>query len=173
MKLHEFQAKALFREAGLPVPRGREAKSAEDAAKAYAELNVPLCVVKAQIHAGGRGKAGGVKLVRSPEEAKAVAASLLGKPLVTKQTGPGGTIVHRLLVEEGMEIVREVYAAVVLDRKAETPVLMASSQGGMEIEEVAAKDPSAILREPIDAQAGLRGFQADASPSRWASRRSR
>ncbi len=159
MKLHEFQAKALFREAGLPVPRGRPAETAQDAAAAFAELALPLAVVKAQIHAGGRGKAGGVKLVHSAEEAKAVAASLLGRPLVTKQTGPKGTVVRRVLVEEGMQVAREVYAAVVLDRKIETPVLMASAQGGMEIEEVAAKDPNAILREPVDSRAGLFGYQ--------------
>ncbi|MCC7140437.1 MAG: ADP-forming succinate--CoA ligase subunit beta [Planctomycetes bacterium] len=160
MKLHEFQAKALFAEAGLPVPRGRPATSPEDAAKAFAELGGPLAVVKAQIHAGGRGKAGGVKLVRSADEAKAVAASLLGKPLVTKQTGPGGTVVRRVLVEEGLPLDRELYAAVLLDRKLEAPILMASAQGGMEIEEVAAKDPKAIVKETIDARVGLLPFQA-------------
>ena len=160
MKLHEFQAKALFREAGLTVPRGRAATSREDAAAAFRELGGPVAVVKAQIHAGGRGKAGGVKVVRSAEEASAVAGSLLGKPLVTAQTGPKGTVVRRVLVEEGLEIVREAYAAVVLDRRLEGPVLMASAQGGMEIEEVAAKDPRAILRETVDPRAGLQAFQA-------------
>jgi succinyl-CoA synthetase beta subunit len=160
VKLHEFQAKEIFRAAGLPVPRGRQAKTADDAAVAFQELEVPLGVVKAQIHAGGRGKAGGVKLVRSAAQAREAAAALLGRPLVTKQTGPGGTIVRRVLVEEGMEIVREVYAAVVLDRRLETPVLMAAGQGGMEIEEVAARDPSAILREPLDPAVGLHGYQA-------------
>ncbi len=160
MKLHEFQAKAIFREAGLAVPRGREAKSPEDAAAAFRELDVGLGVVKAQIHAGGRGKAGGVKLVRSAEEAADVARRLLGQPLITHQTGPAGTVVRRVLVEEGLPIARELYAAVVLDRRLETPVLMASAQGGMEIEEVAAKDPKAIVREIVDPQAGLYGFQA-------------
>jgi len=160
VKLHEFQAKAIFREAGLAVPRGREAKSPEDAAAAFRELGVGLCVVKAQIHAGGRGKAGGVKLVRSAEEASDVARRLLGQPLITHQTGPEGTVVRRILVEEGLPIARELYAAVVLDRRLETPVLMASAQGGMEIEEVAAKDPKAIVREVVDPQAGLYGFQA-------------
>jgi succinyl-CoA synthetase beta subunit len=160
VKLHEFQAKALFREAGLPVPRGRPATTPEDAAAAFTELSVPLAVVKAQIHAGGRGKAGGVKLVRRAEEARDVAASLLGKPLVTKQTGPGGTIVRRVLVEEGLPIDRELYAAVLLDRRLEAPVLMASAQGGMDIEEVAATDPKAIVRETIDAATGLHGYQA-------------
>ena len=160
MKLHEFQAKALFREAGLPVPRGRAAATADDAAAAFTELGAALGVVKAQIHAGGRGKAGGVKLVRSAAEAKGVAEALLGKPLVTKQTGPGGTVVRRLLVEEGLPLDKEFYAAVLLDRRLEAPILMASSQGGMEIEEVAEKDPNAIVRETIDARAGLHGFQA-------------
>ncbi len=160
MKLHEFQAKALFREAGLPVPRGRPATSPADAAAAFTELAGPVAVVKAQIHAGGRGKAGGVKLVRGADEAHAAAAALLGRPLVTKQTGPQGTIVRRVLVEEGLPLDREFYAAVVLDRKLETPVLMASAEGGVEIEEVAARDPKAILREPIDARAGLHAFQA-------------
>ncbi len=160
MKLHEFQAKALFREAGLPVPRGRPATTPQDAAAAFAELNVPMGVVKAQIHAGGRGKAGGVKRVTSRDEAQAVAEALLGKPLVTAQTGPQGTVVRRVLVEEGLGVAKELYAAVVLDRKRETPVLMASAQGGMEIEEVAAKDPQAIVREPVDPVAGLHGFQA-------------
>ncbi len=160
MKLHEFQAKALFRDAGLPVPRGRETKTPDDAALAFTELGGPLAVVKAQIHAGGRGKAGGVKLVKSAAEAKAVATSLLGKALVTKQTGPEGTVVKRLLVEEGLPLDREFYAAVVLDRRLETPVMMVSAQGGMEIEEVAERDPKAIVREPIDARTGLHPFQA-------------
>ena len=160
MKLHEFQAKALFSDAGLPVPRGREVKSPDDAALAFTELGAVLAVVKAQIHAGGRGKAGGVKLVRSAAEAKAVALSLLGKALVTKQTGPEGTVVKRLLVEEGLPLDKEFYAAVVLDRHLEMPVMMVSSQGGMEIEEVAERDPSAIVREPIDVRAGLHAFQA-------------
>ena len=160
MKLHEFQAKALFSGAGLPVPRGREVKSPDDAALAFTELGAVLAVVKAQIHAGGRGKAGGVKLVRSAAEAKAVALSLLGKALVTKQTGPEGTVVKRLLVEEGLPLDKEFYAAVVLDRHLEMPVMMVSSQGGMEIEEVAERDPAAIVREPIDVRAGLHAFQA-------------
>ena len=160
MKLHEFQAKALFREAGLAVPRGREVRSPDDAAAAFSELGGPLAVVKAQIHAGGRGKAGGVKLVRSADEARAVAKTLLGRALVTKQTGAEGTVVKRLLVEEGLPLDKEYYAAVVLDRRLEAPVLMASREGGMEIEEVAERDPKAILRETIDVRAGLHAFQA-------------
>jgi succinyl-CoA synthetase beta subunit len=159
VKLHEFQAKAVFREAGLAVPRGRPATSPEDAAAAYRELGTGLAVVKAQIHAGGRGKAGGVKLVRSAEEAAAVARGLLGRPLVTAQTGPEGTVVRRVLVEEGVEIAREAYAAVVLDRRLEVPVMMASAQGGMEIEELAARDPAAIVRERVDPVSGLAAFQ--------------
>jgi succinyl-CoA synthetase beta subunit len=160
VKLHEHQAKALFREGGLPVPRGRAAGDPEDAAAAFRELGTPLGVVKAQIHAGGRGKAGGVRVVRGAEEAREVARSLLGKPLVTAQTGPRGTVVRRVLVEEGMEIASEAYAAVVLDRRLETPVLMASARGGMDIEHVAATEPDAILFERVDARAGLHPFQA-------------
>lgn len=160
MKLHEFQAKGLFAAAGLPVPRGRPAATPDDAAAAFRELAVPLGVVKAQIHAGGRGKAGGVKLVRSADEARAVAAALLGRPLVTHQTGAEGTVVRRVLVEEGLPLDREFYAAVLLDRRLEQPVLMASAQGGMDIEEVAARDPLAIVREAVDVRSGLHGYQA-------------
>jgi succinyl-CoA synthetase beta subunit len=160
VKLHEFQAKALFRAAGLPVPRGRAVDAAQDAAAAFGELAAPLAVVKAQIHAGGRGKAGGVRLVRSASDAATAAQALLGKPLVTHQTGPAGTVVRRVLVEEGTEIAHEAYAAVVLDRRLEVPVLMASAQGGMDIEEVAAKDPDAILREPVDPDTGLAPYRA-------------
>jgi succinyl-CoA synthetase beta subunit len=160
LKLHEHQAKAVFRDAGLPVPRGRVAESPGDAAAAFVELGRPLAVVKAQIHAGGRGKAGGIRLVRTREEASAAAGALLGRPLVTHQTGPQGTVVRKVLVEEGTAIEREAYAAVVLDRRREVPVLMASAQGGMDIEEVAAKDPEAILVEEVDPNAGLPAFAA-------------
>jgi succinyl-CoA synthetase beta subunit len=160
VKLHEYQAKAVFRAAGLAVPEGRVARTPEEAAAAFTALGGPLAVVKVQIHAGGRGKAGGVKLVRSAAEAKAFAASLLGRRLVTKQTGPEGTEVRTLLVEEGLPLDREIYAAVVLDRRLETPVLMASAEGGTEIEEVAARNPAAILREPVDPWAGLAPFRA-------------
>jgi succinyl-CoA synthetase beta subunit len=160
LKLHEYQAKALFREAGLPVPRGRAAGSADDAAAAFRELGTSLGVVKAQIHAGGRGKAGGVKVVPGEGAARDAANAMLGRPLVTAQTGPRGTVVRRVLVEEGLEIASEAYAAIVLDRRLETPVLMASAQGGMDIEAVAATNPEAIVREPFDARAGLHPFQA-------------
>ena len=160
MKLHEFQAKERFRAHGLATPRGIVAESAEAAAKAFTELGGTLAVVKAQIHAGGRGKAGGVKLVRSAHEAHEVAASLLGKALITKQNGPEGTIVRKVLVEEGLPIAKEYNAAITLDRRLELPVLMVSSQGGMDIEEVAEKSPEAILREPLDPVRGLPDFRA-------------
>jgi succinyl-CoA synthetase beta subunit len=160
VKLHEYQAKAVLRAAGLQVPRGRTATTPEQAAEAFRELGGPLAVVKAQIHAGGRGKAGGVKRVRSGQEAAEVARVLLGRPLVTPQTGPGGALVRTVLVEEGLDLDREFYAAVVLDRQRETPVLMASAEGGVEIEEVAARDPDAIRREPVNPFLGLDPFRA-------------
>ncbi|MHC5010521.1 MAG: ADP-forming succinate--CoA ligase subunit beta [Planctomycetota bacterium] len=160
MKLHEYQAKQQFRAAGLAVPEGRVVTTPRGAAKAYRELGGALAVVKAQIHAGGRGKGGGVRLVRSAKEAQAAARDILGRPLVTHQTGSDGVVVRTLLVEEGLDIARQIYAAVVLDRRLETPVLMASAEGGVEIEEVAAKKPHAILREPVDPFAGLDGFRA-------------
>ncbi len=160
MKLHEYQAKERFAAMGLAVPRGVVVDKAKKAAKAFQQLGGDLAVVKAQIHAGGRGKAGGVRLVRSASEAAAAAKDLLGKPLVTRQTGPAGTVVHRVLVEEGLDLARQLYAAVVLDRRIESPVLMASAEGGVEIEEVAATKPHAILRETVDPQRGLDGFRA-------------
>jgi succinyl-CoA synthetase beta subunit len=160
MKVHEFQAKALFREAGIPVPDGEVAADASEASAVFTRLGAPLAVVKAQIHAGGRGKAGGVKLVRSAEEARAAAAALLGQPLVTIQTGPQGQLVRRVLVEAGTEIAHEYYAAITVDRSRGAPVLMASAEGGMEIEEVARRTPERILRETLDAEAGLRPWQA-------------
>jgi succinyl-CoA synthetase beta subunit len=160
VKLHEYQAKARFREAGLHTPTGVVAASIEAARRAYGELGGELAVVKAQIHAGGRGKAGGVKLVRSADEAVEAAEAILDKPLVTKQNAPDGTVVRRLLVEEGLPIEKEYYVAITLDRQLETPVLMASAEGGTEIEEVAEKNPDAILREPVDPVRGLADFRA-------------
>jgi len=160
VKLHEFQAKERFRGAGLTTPRGLTAATAEAARAAYDELGGERAVVKAQIHAGGRGKAGGVKLVRSAEEAAQVAKALLGRPLITRQNGPEGTIVHQVLIEEGLPILKEYYAAVTLDRQLETPVLIASAQGGMDIEEVAASDPAALLKEVVDPVRGLSSFRA-------------
>ena len=160
MKLHEFQAKEVFAKAGLAVPRGEVVSTPAEAQAVFGRLGGKLAVVKAQVHAGGRGKGGGVKLVRSDAEAAQAAAAILGRPLVTPQTGPEGVLVRRVLVEEGLDLKRQLYAAVVLDRKSETPVLMASAQGGMEIEEVAAKDPQAILREVVDPVRGLAAFRS-------------
>jgi len=160
VKLHEFQAKERFRAHGLPTPRGIVAEDPEGARAAYDALGGDLAVVKAQIHAGGRGKAGGVKLVRSADEAFREAEGMLGQPLITKQNAPEGTIVRRVLVEEGLSIAKEYYVAVTLDRQLETPVIMVSAEGGMDIEEVAAHRPEAILREPLDPVRGLPGFRA-------------
>ncbi|MFN0243140.1 MAG: ADP-forming succinate--CoA ligase subunit beta [Planctomycetota bacterium] len=155
MKIHEYQGKALFRRFGLAVPDGRECTSVDAAVSAYRELASPVCVVKAQIHAGGRGKAGGVKLVKSEAEARAAAETILGKTLVTHQTGPSGQKVRRLLVEKGSTIAKEYYVGIALDRELKKPVLMASSEGGMEIEEVAARSPEKILRAPFSPTKGL------------------
>jgi succinyl-CoA synthetase beta subunit len=159
MNIHEYQAKELLKRFGIPVPRGKVAHSPEEAAAIARELG-GLCVVKAQIHAGGRGKAGGVKLVRTPEEAKSKAQELLGKTLITHQTGPEGREIRSLLIEEGLDIAREMYLAVVLDRSAGRPAVIASAEGGVEIEEVARTNPEKILRETIDPAVGLLPFQA-------------
>ena len=155
MKIHEFQAKQLLAKYGLAVPVGRECQSVDQAVAAYDELGSELCVVKAQIHAGGRGKAGGVKLVRSREEARAAAAEILGKTLVTHQTGPEGQLVRRLWVEQGSAIDKEFYIGIAIDREQKRPVMMASSEGGMEIEEVAANQPEKILKAAFSPSTGL------------------
>jgi len=155
MKIHEFQGKQLFERYGLVVPKGRECKTVDEAVAAYEALSTDLCVVKAQIHAGGRGKAGGVKLVRSAEEARAAAAEILGKTLVTHQTAPEGQEVRRLWVEEGSSIEKEYYLGIVIDREQQLPVMMASSEGGTEIEEVAATTPEKILKAAYSPSAGL------------------
>jgi succinyl-CoA synthetase beta subunit len=160
MKVHEYQAKELFRQAGVPVPAGLTARTADEAAAAFTRLGVPLAVVKAQIHAGGRGKAGGVKLVRSSAEARAAAAGMLGRALVTIQTGPAGRVVKTVLVEAGSQAAHEYYVGLTVDRSRGAPVLMASTEGGMDIEEVARRAPDKILREPLDPEAGLRPWQA-------------
>ena len=160
MKVHEFQAKEVLRRYGVPVPESRVAATPEEAESAARELGGGTVVVKAQIHAGGRGKGGGVKVVADPGEAKEAAAAMLGKPLITHQTGPGGQIVRRVLVEQGIEIAGELYAGVVLDRAREMPVFMASAEGGVEIEEVAAKAPEKIIKRWFDPDGGLRPFQA-------------
>ena len=158
MKLHEYQAKDLLRAYGVPTPRGTVATTPGQAREAAARLGGKV-VVKAQIHAGGRGKGGGVKLAGDADEAEAHAARILGLRLVTHQTGPEGRLVKRVLVEEQLPIEREIYLGVTLDRALARPVFMASAQGGMEIEEVAAENPEAILREPVG-WAGLQPFQA-------------
>lgn len=160
MKIHEFQAKQLFGRYDLVVPQGRECKTVDEAVAAYEQLSTELCVVKAQIHAGGRGKAGGVKLVKSAEEARAAAADILGKTLVTHQTGPDGQEVRRLWVEEGSQIAKEYYLGIVIDREQQLPVMMASSEGGTEIEEVAAKTPEKILKAAFSPKAGLSKAEA-------------
>ncbi len=167
MKIHEFQAKEILRQAGVAVPRSIVAKTAEEASAAYTELGGKIAVVKAQIHAGGRGKGTvkdnadqrGVQLVKSAEEAATVATNLLGKELVTIQTGPEGKQVNQILVEEGCDIARELYLGIVLDRAAKLPVLMMSSEGGTEIEEVAAETPEKIFKEHFDPALGPQSYQ--------------
>jgi succinyl-CoA synthetase beta subunit len=167
MKVHEFQAKQLLRDAGVAVLRHIVAKTPDEAAAAYKELGGKIAVVKAQIHAGGRGKGTikekpeqhGVQLVKSAEEAKSVAANLLGNCLVTIQTGPNGQTVNQVLVEEGCDIARELYLGIVLDRAASMPVLMVSREGGVEIEKVAAETPELIHKEHFDPHFGLQAYQ--------------
>ncbi len=159
MKIHEFQAKAILAARGVPVPRGEVVQAPGDAAAAARRLGGTV-VVKAQIHAGGRGKGGGVKLARTPEEAERAAADILGMRLVTHQTGPEGRVVKRVLVEEGLAIARELYLGLVVDRAAERPVLMVSPAGGMEIEKVAAETPELIFKEHVHPGVGLTGYQA-------------
>ena len=161
MKIHEYQGKDLFRKYGIAVPRGIPAFSVEDAVKAAKDLGGPVWVVKAQIHAGGRGKGGGVKLARSMDEVKSLAGTILGMQLVTHQTGPTGQPVRRLLIEEGADIKKELYAAMVVDRGSQRVVLMASADGGMDIEEVAAKTPERIHKVYIDPPKGLTDAQSD------------
>ena len=158
MNIHEHQAKDLLRRYGVAVPEGRACFTVDEAVAAAEQLGFP-CVVKAQIHAGGRGKAGGVKIVKSAAEARAAAQELLGKTLVTHQTGPQGRVVRRLLVEQGCAIAREMYLGMVVDRTTGRVTMMASTEGGVEIEEVAARTPEKILRETIDPAIGFAGFQ--------------
>ena len=159
MKVHEFQAKQLLARYGVPVPRGRVADSADEAAAIAAELAVPVAV-KAQIHAGGRGKGGGIKLAGSPQEAREVASQIIGMRLVTHQTGPEGRLVKRVLVEEQLQVDRELYLGVVIDNSIGLPLVMASADGGVEIEEVAAKTPERIHKTPVDPTIGFQPFQA-------------
>jgi succinyl-CoA synthetase beta subunit len=161
VKIHEYQGKEIFRRYDVPVPRGIPAFSVDDAVKGAQSLGGPVWVVKAQIHAGGRGKGGGVKLARSIDEVRDLAGKILGMQLVTHQTGPQGQKVRRLLIEEGADIRKELYAAMIVDRASQRVVLMASSEGGMDIEEVAAKTPELIHRVTIDPVNGLTDAQAD------------
>ena len=160
MKIHEYQAKAILAKHGVPVPRGEVAFSAAEAGDIARRLGGSVVVVKAQIHAGGRGKGGGVKLARSPGDAEKIAANMLGMTLVTHQTGPDGRVVGRVLVEEGLQMQRELYLSVLLDRAAGKPVMIASAAGGMDIEEVAAKTPEKIIRVYIEPGVGLVPFEA-------------
>ena len=160
MKIHEYQGKELLKKFGVPVPRGIVARSPEEAYQAAKELATDVVVVKAQIHAGGRGKGGGVKLAKSPDEAREIARQILGMKLVTHQTGPEGREVRVLLIEEGLPIDKEFYLGIVLDRASGRAVFMASEAGGTDIEEVAAKTPQKILKETVDPAVGFRAFQA-------------
>lgn len=159
MKIHEFQAKQILSQFGVRIPRGEVAETPEQARKIAEDIG-PRVVVKAQIHAGGRGKGGGVKLAGSPNEAEKIAADIIGMTLVTHQTGPEGKLVKRVLVEEALDIERELYLGIVIDRAQEAPVVMASSEGGVEIEKVAAETPELIFKEYIHPATGLGVFQA-------------
>jgi len=160
MKIHEYQAKVVLRDYGVEVPKGFAVFNAEEAKKAAEDLGGGTVVVKAQIHAGGRGKGGGVKVVQGPDEAYETARQIMGMQLVTHQTGPEGKEVKRLLVEEGMDILKEYYFGIVIDRATNRPVVMASTEGGMEIEKVAAETPEKIIKEYVHPGLGLRPFQA-------------
>ena len=160
MNIHEHQAKELLKRFGVAVPRGKAAFTAEEAVAAAKELGGPIWVVKAQIHAGGRGKAGGVKVVKSVDDVAATAKKMLGMNLVTHQTGPQGRIVKRVYVEEGCDIKRELYLGVLLDRQTSRITFMASTEGGMDIEEVAHKTPEKIVRVAVDPAAGMQPFHA-------------
>lgn len=160
MNIHEYQGKEILRQYGVKVPNGKVAFSVDEAVQAANELGTAVTVVKAQIHAGGRGKAGGVKVAKSLDEVRTYADEILGKVLVTHQTGPDGKEVKRLLIEEGCDIKKEYYVGLVLDRATSRVVLMASEEGGTEIEEVAAETPEKIFKEVIDPVIGLTAFQA-------------
>src|SRR5215210_3605681 len=166
MNIHEYQAKELLQKFGVATPAGKAARTAEEAEQIARELGTEDLVVKAQIHAGGRGKGtftngfkGGVHLCKSPEEAREIASKMLGQTLVTHQTGAAGRVVNTVLVARSVEIEREIYFAILLDRATAAPMIVASTEGGVEIEEVAAKTPEKILREPIDPLAGIQPYQ--------------
>jgi succinyl-CoA synthetase beta subunit len=161
LKIHEYQAKAVLSSYGVPVPEGKMAFTSAEAVEIAKQLGFPV-VVKAQIHAGGRGKGGGVKVARSADECESIAKAMIGMTLKTHQTGPEGRVVKRLLIEQGMDLegARELYLAIVMDRASGCPVIMASAQGGMDIEEVAAKTPEAILKAVVTPEAGFQAYQA-------------
>jgi len=160
MNLHEYQAKIILADYGVPVPAGLACSAPEEAAQAFKDIGGESAVIKAQIHGGGRGKAGGIKIVSSPEEAASFAKEMLGKKLITRQTGPQGKIVSAVLVEEPLDIAREIYLSLTLDRMAARPVLMVSKRGGVDIEEAAGQDPGEVSSIHIDPIFGLRPFQA-------------
>ncbi|WP_010269612.1 ADP-forming succinate--CoA ligase subunit beta [Paenibacillus senegalensis] len=160
MNIHEYQGKEVLRQYGVAVPEGKVAFSVDEAVEAAKQLSTPVVVVKAQIHAGGRGKAGGVKVAKNLDEVRTYASEILGKVLVTHQTGPEGKEVKRLLIEQGCDIKKEYYVGVVVDRATGRVVMMASEEGGMEIEEVAANTPEKIFKEVVDPAVGLQPFQA-------------
>ena len=159
MKIHEYQAKQILAKYGVQIPRGEVAETPDKAAEIAQRIG-PRVVLKAQIHAGGRGKGGGIKVVNSPQEAKETASKMIGMTLITHQTGPEGKVVKRLLVEEALDIARELYLGLVIDRAREAAVVMASSEGGVEIEKVAAEHPELIFKEYVNPAAGLASFQA-------------
>src|SRR5262245_43901549 len=160
MKIHEYQAKSILARHGVPVPRGEVAFNAAEAGEIARRVGTSVVVVKAQIHAGGRGKGGGVKIANSPDEAERLAHDMFGMTLVTHQTGPEGRVVGRVLIEEGLQMERELYLSLLLDRAAGKPVLMASAAGGMDIEEVAAKTPEKIVRTHVEPGVGIVPFEA-------------
>jgi succinyl-CoA synthetase beta subunit len=160
LNIHEYQAKDILKRYGVPVPNGNVAYTPAEAEEIAKGLDTDVCVVKAQIHAGGRGKGGGVKIAKSKSEVKGLAKEILGMQLVTHQTGSEGKEVKRILVEEGCDIARELYLGMVIDRATSRVVMMASTEGGMEIEEVAAKTPELILKEVVDPAVGFQGYQA-------------
>src|SRR5215218_6641358 len=154
MKIHEYQGKELFKKYGVPTPNGILVSSPDEAEHAAKQLGTAVTVVKAQIHAGGRGKGGGVKLAKSPAQAKELFSQIMGMQLVTHQTGPAGQKVRKIYIEQGLDIARELYLGVTLDRATSRVTFMASSEGGMDIEEVAEKHPEKILRETVDPAVG-------------------
>jgi len=160
MKIHEYQGKEILRKFNVPVPKGKVAFTPEEAVKVAEEIGGSVWVVKAQIHAGGRGKGGGVKIAKSLDEVRQLASEILGMTLVTHQTGPEGRVVKRLLIEQGVNIDKELYVGITLDRAQSRNVIMASTEGGVEIEKVAEETPELILKEPVDPSVGIQAYQA-------------